>query len=181
MTPMYSQNGELIYPSDSEESVPATSTATSDNRAITPHSTSSLSPNPKLVKLQQHSPTTNSRDKAESYSPRYSPPNLPAAPSHVNLQDNLMASSIEGQSSNNHQDALRSYSHRENQMNTGHMGPMTSALTNSMTQKFKASPSSSPVSQCDMNYGLGTNSNYIMSGQYQQPGMPNMNSNQSSY
>lgn len=75
MTPLYSQNGDLIYPSDSEESLPPTSTSNTDNRAATPNSHASAnSPTPtNQSKMAANSPTC-ATGRQESFSPRYSPP-----------------------------------------------------------------------------------------------------------
>ena len=82
MTPLYSQNGDLIYPSDSEESLPATSTSNTDNRATSPNSHDSVSSPTPTSANQPKIPTANSPGTAgscvpgrtESFSPRYSPP-----------------------------------------------------------------------------------------------------------
>lgn len=123
---MYTQNGELIYPSDSEESVPPTSTSNADNQAVTPHSNPSLSPaiatskpphsdrslSPipaKNLKLHGSPPCL----RTDNFSPRYSPQNMNHIdsghpPSSVSQHDSHTSAVSSHSAVSNHIDSLNS-------------------------------------------------------------------------
>ena len=188
---MYSQNGELLYPSDSEESEqPSKNT---DNRAVTPHSNHSLSPTP--AKQSTGSPPCA---RTDSFSPRYSPPNLtnhldtgavataavsqhdnltssanlPAAPNHIDSM-----SSIPSQADNRatHQDSLTMSSQQ------AHINPLSSQTSlgaNMQHQVYKTSPQASPTAVGN-NYNI-SNTPYQLGSQYAH-NLPILNQSQSRY
>ena len=186
MTPIYSQNGDLIYQSDSEESAPTTTTTTGDNRAVTPHSTSSLSPNPApQSKMPQYSPSpsANQSSRVESFSPRYSPPNIPNAHSTADSSQPMVSRVDSHSSLGAPSEPLNSFSgHRDSlQSNQGHVNNISNPMNISIPQKFKLSPQSSPTVTSGISYSVPSNSTYPMSGQYQSHSLTNITANPPSY
>ena len=185
MTPLYSQNGELIYPSDSEESLPATNTNNTDNRPASPHSNSSQSPTPaKQSKVNAGSPSCAGR--TDNFSPRYSPPTIPnhleptagnpsaatpkSSPDTNSHIDNLSA--IRASTQQQDLNGATSQSHCLSTMN-----PINSQAGLGLPhQIYKTSPQSSPIpppqSQTQHaydsmgGYSLPPNSSYQINTQY---------------
>ena len=186
---MYSQNGELIYPSDSEDSVAPTNNA--DNRAVTPHSNQSLSPTP--AKQSSGSPPCA---KTDSFSPRYSPPNIsnhlenaaatPAVSQHDSLTTAALTSAATIPTVPNHIDSLSNLpSQADNRSSHQDLSrPSQSAHINTLTtqnslganlhQVYKTSPQASPTA-------VGAyNMPYQLSSQYGHS-VPILNQSQSRY
>lgn len=191
---MYSQNGELIYPSDSEDSAPPTNNA--DNRAVTPHSNQSLSPTP--ANQSTNSPTCGTR--TDSFSPRYSPPILTnhldnnVAVTAVSQHDNLTPAASHT-SVPNHIDSLSSIpsqadsrsAHRDSlglnmTAQPAHMNSITdqSSLAAGLPhQVYKTSPQASPTAAV-RTYNNMAATQYQLGSQYGH-GLPLLNQSQSRY
>lgn len=193
MTPLYSQNGELIYPSDSEESLPATTTSTTDNRPATPNSHESLSSPAPTTKQSKMANSPTCAGRTENFSPRYSPPTipnhldstpvtnsphdtntLPAVPSHMESLSAIPSTQPGMVSSQNHS---------MNSMNI--VSSQANQLGMSMShQIYKTSPQSSPASAAQhydamAAYSLPTNTSYQMNTQYPTHNIAQLTQNQS--
>jgi len=166
MTPLYSQNGELIYPSDSEDSVQATSTSNTDNRAVTPHSVNSTSPPPQKI-AKPSTPT-----QAQEYSPRYSP-NLPH---QENQLDNSRAAD---HGTTTHLDVMSS-SQRHHDMTQSHVNSLSQGnnLAASLPLgSYKNSTSHATSLASDLGgYSVPNTSNFLMSPVYMPQSLQNLNS-----
>lgn len=202
---MYSQNGDSVYQSDSEESISATNVSNADNRANTPaHSNSSLSPLPTKQITLQNSPSHTTR--TDSFSPRYSPPVLN---NHLDTNTVATASDMTTPQNHLHADSFNSgltsqtadmvphaalkteniinmpaTSHGLNMPITSqhaHINnPLSShsALANMAHQLYKSSPQPSPTSGLG-GYNMATNP-YSMASQYPHS-LPLINQSQSRF